>query len=105
MKSRNFKKSRTKLGGYYSEARQVGEPLEHDAISKLARKRNVRLQRDSLFCDARKQIRQSRNGRIPSICGNQHAAVNFIALAGPEFPVATFSFQLGQCYSIMHFGA
>src|SRR5437899_12718545 len=40
------------------------QKLQHDSISKIARERNVRLQRDALALGTRQQIAQSRDGRI-----------------------------------------
>ena len=49
------------------------EKLEHDAISEIARQRQMSLERNALLCPSSKQIAQPGNGRVPSISSHQHA--------------------------------
>ena len=65
----------------------------------------MRLQRDSFFCDSRKQIHQPRDRRVPSICGNEHHGANLIAFAGREFPTATVFFQRRHRRAIVNVNA
>jgi hypothetical protein len=56
-----------------------GQELQHDTISEIARKRNVRLKRNSLALGPGQQIAKSRNGRITPIGAYQNANQKCVA--------------------------
>ena len=60
--------------------------MQDHALTEIARKRDVRLQRDAFFTDAREQIAQARDGGVSAIRRDQHFSFDGV-LIGSNRPV------------------
>ena len=67
----------------------VRKKFQDDALAEIFRERQVRLQRDAFFLDARQEAEQTRDGGIASVGRNKRARGDEI---GPGFdaPAAVF---------------
>src|SRR5262245_56413134 len=62
--------------------------LQYDAVAKVLRQRDVRLQSDAFARGARQQVAQPCNCGVASICGYQSPGLKILAGHGRNFPIA-----------------